>query len=263
MKARDITVLEEALGYRFSNPELLKQALAHSSHARELEASQPANTRVGDNEQLEFLGDAVLGLVTTEHLFRTFPQYREGELSKLRAHLVSEKHLIRVAHRLEIGHSLQLGRGEEKSGGRSKTALLVDALEAIIGAVYLDSGLESAVRLVLQHVVAPELEILGRTGSHLPVTDYKSALQEQLQAIGGAQPVYVLVKAHGPEHSKTFTVEAKMQGPGSQGKNQFVARAEGLTKKNAEQEAARQVLEYLASIRTQPPTPDGVRGVRG
>jgi ribonuclease-3 len=141
--------------------------------------------------------------------------------------------------------------------------LLVDALEAVIGAVYLDCGLQSAVRLVLQHVVVPELEILGRTGSHLPVTDYKSALQEKLQAIGRAQPVYVLVKAQGPEHSKTFTVEAKMQGPGSPGKNEFVARAEGLTKKNAEQEAARQVLEHLASMRIQPAASDGVRGVRG
>src|SRR3981081_1301603 len=101
MKARDITVLESALGYSFSNVELFKQALAHSSHARELEASQPEPGRVGDNDQLEFLGDAVLGLVTTEYLFRTFPRYREGELSKLRAHLVSEKHLIRVAQQLE------------------------------------------------------------------------------------------------------------------------------------------------------------------
>jgi ribonuclease-3 len=260
MKARDITVLESALGYSFSNVELFKQALAHSSHARELEASQPEPGRVGDNEQLEFLGDAVLGLVTTEYLFRTFPRYREGELSKLRAHLVSEKHLIRVAQQLEIGHYLQLGRGEEKSGGRSKTALLVDALEAIIGAVYLDAGLESARRLVLQHVVAPELEVIARTGSHLPVTDYKSSLQEKLQAMGRAQPVYILVREQGPEHSKTFTVEAKMQASGNHGKNEFVARAEGLTKKNAEQEAARQVLEYLASTKQEPFSPTADRG---
>jgi ribonuclease III len=262
MKARDITVLEGALGYRFSNTELLKQALAHSSHARELEASQPQATRVGDNEQLEFLGDAVLGLVTTEHLFRSFPQYREGELSKLRAHLVSEKHLIRVAQQLEIGHYLQLGRGEEKSGGRSKTALLVDALEAIIGAVYLDSGLESAFRVVLEHVVAPELEILARTGSHLPVTDYKSGLQEKLQAMGRAQPIYVLIKEHGPEHSKTFTVEARMPAAGNHRKSEFVARAEGLTKKQAEQGAARQVLEYLASMQAEVHAPFVVRGAR-
>ncbi|MCU1298905.1 MAG: Ribonuclease 3 [Acidobacteriaceae bacterium] len=249
MKAREITTLEGALGHRFGNVELLKQALTHSSHARELEASKPQETtRAPDNEQLEFLGDAVLGFVTTEHLFRTFPDYREGDLSKLRAHLVSERHLIRVALQLEIGHYLHLGRGEEKSGGRSKTALLVDALEAIIGAICLDDGLETARHFVLQHVVAPELEVLARTESRLPVADYKSALQEKLQAVGRPQPVYVLVKQHGPEHSKTFTVEARMQALVNRGKSEFVARAEGSTKKYAEQEAARQVLEYLASV---------------
>jgi ribonuclease III len=248
MKPREIMLLEGALGYQFSNRELLSQALAHSSHARELEASQPESGKAGDNEQLEFLGDAVLGLITTEVLFRRFPHYREGELSKLRAHLVSERHLIQVAQRLEIGHYLRLGRGEEKSGGRSKTALLVDALEAVIGAVYLDAGLESARRLVLDHVVTPELEALALTGSHLPATDYKSALQEKLQATGRPQPVYTLVKERGPEHSKTFTVEAKMQRSNKQ-EDEFVARAEGMTKKRAEQEAARQVLEHLTTIK--------------
>ena len=113
---------------------------------------------MGDNEQLEFLGDAVLAFVTTEELFRRFPSFREGELSKLRAHLVSEKHLIGVAQELELGHYLRLGRGEEKSGGRSKTALLVDALEAVLAALYLDGGLDAARRFVLQTIVVPELE---------------------------------------------------------------------------------------------------------
>ena len=128
MKPRNISELEQALGYQFSRPELLEQALTHSSQARELESLQApdAQRRVGDNEQLEFLGDAVLGLITTEELFHRFPHFREGELSKLRAHLVSEKHLIQVARQLELGHYLRLGRGEEKSGGRNKTALLVD-----------------------------------------------------------------------------------------------------------------------------------------
>ena len=140
-----------ALGYQFQRAELLEQALTHSSQARELEALQAAGgTRVGDNEQMEFLGDAVLGFVTTEELFNRFPSFREGELSKLRAHLVSEKHLIRVAQELELGHYLNLGRGEEKSGGRNKTALLVDALEAVLAAIYLDGGLEAARRFVLR-----------------------------------------------------------------------------------------------------------------
>src|ERR1700730_12365410 len=212
MKEREITALETALAYHFHRRAVIEQALTHSSQAREQESQQASESKykVNDNEQLEFLGDAILALVTSEELFQRFPQFREGELSKLRAHVVSERHLIQVAQQLELGLYLQLGRGEEKSGGRSKTALLVDALEAIIGAVYLDSGAESAFRVVLEHVVTPELEILARTGSHLPVTDYKSALQEKLQAMGRAQPIYVLIKEHGPEHSKTFTVEARM-----------------------------------------------------
>jgi ribonuclease-3 len=249
MKQRDITALEGVLGHRFKRVELLEQALTHTSQARELEALQtPEGRRVGDNEQLEFLGDAVLGFVTTEELFHRFPHFREGELSKLRAHLVSERHLIRVAQELELGQYLRLGRGEEKSGGRNKTALLVDALEAVLAAIYLDGGMDPARRLVLQHIVAAELERIALNGSSLPITDYKSALQEKLQAGGRLQPSYVLVREHGPEHSKTFTVEARLQALDSRAKAAFVGRAEGSTKKNAEQDAARQVLEYLASL---------------
>ena len=243
MKPRDMSELEQALGYQFSRPKLLEQALTHSSQARELESLQTQSpARVEDNEQLEFLGDAVLGLITTEELFHRFPHFREGELSKLRAHLVSEKHLIQVARRLELGHYLRLGRGEEKSGGRNKTALLVDGLEAVLGAMYVDSGLETVRRIVLQHVVVPELENMARNGSSLPLTDYKSALQEKLQATGRPQASYVLVKELGPEHSKTFTVEVRLQSAGNHGETEFVGRAEGSTKKNAEQGAAQQVL---------------------
>jgi len=249
MRSREITHLQKALGHEFLRPELLDQALTHSSHAREMETLREAS-RVGDNEQLEFLGDAVLSLVTTEELFHRFPHFREGELSKLRAHLVSEKHLIHVAQQLELGHYLRLGRGEEKSGGRHKTAMLVDALEAVLGAMYLDSGLEAARQFVLQHVVAPELARIHAGG--MPVTDYKSALQEKLQASGRPQPAYVLVKEHGPEHSKTFTVEARLHPLEAEAKPDFVGRAEGTTKKNAEQDAARQVLEYLATLPAEP-----------
>jgi ribonuclease III len=240
--------LEGTLAYKFARPELLEQALTHSSQARELESAQPSAPPVGDNEQLEFLGDAVLGLITTEDLFHRFPHFREGELSKLRAHLVSEKHLIRVAQSLELGHYLRLGRGEEKSGGRNKTALLVDALEAVLGAMYVDSGLEAVRGVVMQHIVAPELERIARNGSNLPLTDYKSALQEKLQAMGQMQPSYTLVKEQGPEHSKTFTVEVRLQSSAGRRDAEFMGRAEGSTKKNAEQGAARQLLEYLQSL---------------
>ncbi len=250
---RTISDLEQSLDYHFVRHDLLQQALTHSSQARELESLQPPTAaRVGDNEQLEFLGDAVLGLLTAEELFHRFPHFREGELSKLRAHLVSEKHLIRVAKQLELGEYLRLGRGEEKSGGRNKTALLVDALEAVLGAMYLDGGLDTVRRVVLQHIIAPELENLQRSGTMLPLTDYKSALQERLQAAGCPQPLYVLVKEQGPEHRKTFTVEARLHRATRAATADLVGRAEGSTKKNAEQEAARQLLEHLTALAENP-----------
>jgi len=244
---RDAEYLEKAIGHVFSAPELLERALTHSSQARESEMLRPTTgERAPDNEQLEFLGDAVLGLVTTEELFRRFPQFNEGQLSKLRAHLVSKHHLIRVAEELELGRYLRLGRGEEKSGGRNKAALLVDALEAVVGAVYLDAGLEAARTLILPLIILPELEEFVSTGKAAKVTDYKSALQETLQAATRPQPAYVLVKESGPEHQKTFTIEARLFAQGSS-QVEFVGRAEGSTKKNAEQDAARQVLDYLGS----------------
>src|SRR5437868_13445821 len=175
---REVASLEESIGHVFASSELLERALTHSSQAREAEMLRPGSSaRNGDNEQLEFLGDAVLGLVTTEELFRRFPQFSEGQLSKLRAHLVSKNHLISVAERLDLGRYLRLGRGEEKSGGRSKAALLVDALEAILGAVYLDAGFEPARELVLRRIVLPELEEFVSMGTAGKGTDYKSALQ--------------------------------------------------------------------------------------
>jgi ribonuclease III len=250
MKEREITALETALGHHFRRRAVIEQAVTHSSQAREQESQQAAadnKYKVSDNEQLEFLGDAVLALITSEELFQRFPHFREGELSKLRAHLVSERHLIQVAQQLELGHYLRLGRGEEKSGGRGKTALLVDALEAILAAIYLDGGLEAARAFVLREIVAPEMERMERGGGSLPVTDFKSALQEAAQGLGLPQPSYVLVQEAGPEHSKTFTVEARLNLRDGKGHADFVGRAQGSTKKNAEQDAARQLLTHLAA----------------
>jgi ribonuclease-3 len=248
MKEREITALEEGLGYHFRRRAVIEQAVTHSSQAREQEAQQAGESKykVSDNEQLEFLGDAVLSLVTSEDLYQRFPQFREGELSKLRAHLVSERHLIRVAQQLELGHYLRLGRGEEKSGGRGKTALLVDALEAILAAIYLDGGLEVVRDFVVRNVIEPELARMETTGGTLPVTDFKSALQEAVQSLGLSQPAYVLVDEAGPEHSKTFTVEARLNAKNGK-EAEFVGRAQGSTKKTAEQDAARQLLTFLAS----------------
>jgi ribonuclease III len=246
MKSREIMALEESLGHHFQRRELIEQALTHSSQAREMQAAG-ASSAGGDNELLEFLGDAVLGLVTTEVLFQRFPGFREGQLSKLRAHLVGQRHLLRVAERLRIGDYMRLGRGEERSGGRSKASLLVDALEAILAALYLDGGWAVARDFILRAIVEPELAHLQLETSAIPVMDFKSALQEALQASGKPQPVYVLVKEEGPEHKKTFTVEARLPEPGLE---QFVGRAQGATKKRAEQEAARQVLEHLSKLPT-------------
>src|SRR6201998_3795002 len=158
MKEREITALKKGLGYHFRRRAMIEQAVTHSSQAREQEAQHPGESKykVSDNEQLEFLGDAVLARVTSEELFHRFPQFREGELSKLRAHVVSERHLIRVAQQLELGHYLRLGRGEEKSGGRSKTALLVDALEAVLAAIYLDGGMPPVKEFILREILSPE-----------------------------------------------------------------------------------------------------------
>ncbi len=189
MKAEEITALQTALGHRFRRPALLEQALTHSSHAHETEA-RSASTGVRDNEQLEFLGDAVLGFVTSQELFQRFPEYQEGQLSKLRAHLVSAKHLVQVAEELQLGRYLRLGRGEEKSGGRAKHALLVNTLEAVLAAIYLDAGMEKVRELILAKVLDPELERLGEpSGAGFAVTDHKSALQEFLQATGRPQPL--------------------------------------------------------------------------
>jgi ribonuclease-3 len=264
MKEREITALEAALGYHFHRRAMIEQAVTHSSQAREQEAQRLTGENkysVHDNEQLEFLGDAILALVTSEELFQRFPRFREGELSKLRAHLVSERHLIRVAQRLELGHYLRLGRGEEKSGGRSKTALLVDALEAVLAAIYLDGGMEPAREFILREILGPELERMAREGGTLPMTDFKSALQETLQGLGMPQPSYVLVQEAGPEHSKTFTVEVRLNGENGKGGAEFVGRAQGSTKKTAEQDAARQLLSYLAS-RSEPAAARLSRGLR-
>src|SRR5579859_4364950 len=179
MKAKSIAALEAALGHHFHDSALLQQALTHSSHAHE------AETGDNHNEQLEFLGDAVLGFVTSRELFERMPAANEGELSKLRAHLVSARHLIQVADQLALGEYLLLGKGEEKSGGRSKSALLVNALEAVIAALYLDAGLDAAARFVVTHIFEPELGRMQAAG--MPVTDFKSALQEALQSAGRPQ----------------------------------------------------------------------------
>lgn len=229
--------LEQKLNYRFRNPELLRRALMHSSLANELRTTGATAT---DNEQLEFLGDSVLGFLVAEALVRRSPSAHEGELSRQKAHLVSAAHLHGVARRLDVGRFLELGRSEEMSGGRSKKTLLVDALEAIIAAIFLDGGMEVVRDFVSAYVLdAPYAEDQeAGTDIQPAITNFKSALQELAQARNLPQPRYSVVREKGPEHSKTFTVEVRV-GKGCTG------QAEGRTKKVAAQRAARSVYERL------------------
>ncbi len=232
--------LEEAVGHQFANHALLEQALTHSSFARE--SAEPA----ADNEQLEFLGDAVLQLVASQELFQRFPAYREGELSKLRAHLVNANHLLHCAHRLQLGSYLRLGRGEEKTGGRHKAALLADAVEALLAALYLDGGLFVARSFVLSHILEPELERLSTTQGEVLVADHKSRLQELLCASGRPEPRYEMVTEDGPAHRKNFTMQVIVLNSGNQ--EEFATAGSGNTKKAASQAAAKKALERLQSV---------------
>lgn len=239
--------------HHFRRPELLKLALTHRSLAYESNP-EAAPTPTADNEQLEFVGDAVLGLAVADSLYRQFPDAREGELTRLRASLVSRRHLGHVAERIGLGAMLRLGRGEEQSGGRQKPALLANALEAVIAALYLDGGLDAARPFIERHIIEPSIPDLhgalsaGDTFSGA-IGDHKSALQEYLQAAGTGQPQYVLTAQSGPDHQKLFRVEVRI--PDGHGGTRALAESEGTTKKQAQQEAARIAFEKLLTERQQ------------
>ena len=222
--------LEEILGYRFKNEALLSQALTHRSFVNENEQE-----RLRNNESLEFLGDAVLGFLISSRIFQHYPDLTEGELSKIKAYLVSAANLVRLAEDIQLGDYVRLSRGEEKTGGRKKRAIIVDTYEAIIGAIYLDGGVEAASDFVGRQVDS-FLEKLDP--GQLTYGDFKSALQEQLHNLGRPEPVYRVVKEIGPDHKKTFVVQVVIQG-------EIVAESTGRTKKEAQQSAARLALESL------------------
>ena len=229
----DVANLEKALGHTFRDRELLEQALTHKSRIYEKSADGEAGA---DNEQLEFLGDAILGFAVSATLVRRHSSFPEGRLSKLKARLVSAAHLHQVAQELKLGEYLLLGRGEEMSGGREKKALLSDAVEALIAALYLDGGLAVATQFIEDRVIGPTSPSEDSVDG---ATDYKSALQEVAQSLKLPPPRYVITAEEGPEHSKTFTVEVRV------GKD-WVSQAQGLSKKSAGQKAAQQVLVQLS-----------------
>jgi ribonuclease-3 len=231
--------LEQKLGYRFENRELLRRALTHRSWVSERSPKLPEH----DNEQLEFLGDSVLGFLVSESLVAQHPTAWEGQLSQWKAHLVSATHLHRCAVKLGLGEYLQLGRGEERSGGRERKALLANAVEALLAALYLDGGLEPPRAFVHSHI----LDVIDEPEDvhALELLNFKSVLQERLQALGLPAPRYTIVETNGPEHAKTFVVEAKVG-------TRFVTRAQGSSKKQASQQAAQLLLEQLLAQETEP-----------
>jgi ribonuclease-3 len=257
--------LEEALGHTFSRPELLVCALTHRSLAHELaQADGGAETAPReDNELLEFLGDAVLGLVVAEALYAAHPEWREGELTRVRSGLVSREHMAQVAEAIGLGQHLRLSRGEERSGLRRKATVLSNGMEAVVGALYLDGGMEPVRAFVRRRVMGEAADRLAfelRSGAALG--NYKSALQERLQASHLGTPAYRLKSESGPDHHKRFLVEVRIQDEaGERGKP--LARGTGRTKKLAEQDAARRALEVLESAGDQtaaraplPPSPE-------
>lgn len=261
MAEPDLDGLEAVLGHTFARRALLELALTHSSVAHETathERSAPEQSAAterptqpaqgspsaqpgDDNEQLEFLGDAALGLLVAESLYRRFPSRREGDLTRLRASLVSRKHLGEVGARLGLGQYLRLGKGEERSGGRRNSALLANAIEAVFAAIYLDGGLQALRDVVEQLVVLPSLPALASAlCGGAAMGDHKSALQEHLQATGAGQPRYIVTDEAGPDHRKRFTVELRLQTGGQPLESAVpIAKAVGSTKKEAQQEAAR------------------------
>jgi ribonuclease-3 len=225
--------LEQAIGYRFRDRGLLEHALTHRSRVHE-----DASGGVFDNESMEFLGDSILGFVIADMLFHEFPQHNEGQKSKLKASIVSAAALARLGEAIDLGTYLILGRGEEKTGGRRKAALIADCYEALIAAIYLDGGIEP-VQAFVRRQFARLIEDARRTGAHAAFTeDYKSALQEWLQSHDRGLPSYRLAAELGPAHHRRFEVEVLVSG-------QPLARAEGRTKKEAAQAAAKVALAVL------------------
>ncbi len=219
--------LQEAIGYSFKNPALLTEALTHSSYAHE----QHKNMKY--NERLEFLGDAVLSIVVSDYIYTHCPDLPEGELTKLRASLVCEKSLFDFAKQINLGSYLRLSNGERRNGGANRPSIVSDAFEALIAAIYLDGGMEPAKKHILRFVI-PEIE----SHKNNSFKDYKTALQEIVQKNPGEHLEYKLVGSSGPDHNKRFKVEVCLN-------SNVIGRGGGRSKKEAEQQAAREALELM------------------
>lgn len=229
VEAKNAALLEKTIHYEFADKSLLQEALSHKSFSNEQnDRSAP------DNERLEFLGDAVLGLVVSHYVFRSFEQLPEGELTRIRSEVVSEKGLFAIGKAIGLGDYMHLGKGEERSGGRRKSSLLANTMEALLGAVFCDGGFER-VRQVIESLFSESIKNAARRKAGV---DYKTRLQERLQAQFGEVPNYVLVRSEGPPHQRSYTVEVHFR-------ESSIGQGQGHSKKSAEQAAARQALEHF------------------
>lgn len=232
-KPLSVAELNGRLGYSFRDAKLLELSIIHKSFGNEHRAAQSVSVR--DNERLEFLGDAILDLIISQYLLETYPNFSEGDLSKLRAGLVNERSLAKVARSLSLGDYVWLGKGEEFTGGRTKDSILASTFEAIVAAVYQDGGFDAAnnwVRTLFEDKIAS-------AGIEDVLQDYKTKLQEVVQAKYRSAPRYEVIQSSGPDHDKTFEVQLSINGS-------VICKAAGKSKKQAEQLAAKEALEREA-----------------
>ncbi|MDR7856365.1 ribonuclease III [Tissierella sp.] len=231
--AKFLEPLQDNFNYKFKNIKLLETALTHSSYANENKMKITDN-----NERLEFLGDTILSLVVSQYLYKKYPNYPEGELTKIRAKVVCESSLAYAARKINLGSFLLLGKGEESTGGRERESILADASEALTGAIYMDSDFETVNRLLIENF---ETDIVHAVAKGALFTDYKTDLQENLQKITRSKIEYKVIREEGPDHNKIFHMEVIVD-------NRIVGTGSGRNKKEAEQMAAKEALLIMGEI---------------
>ena len=219
-------IIEESIGYIFKDKELLQKALTHTSYAYE--------NNVQSNEKLEFLGDSILEFISSKYLYQSYPELKEGEMTKVRASVVCEKSLYKIAKLHNFSDFLNLGKSEQKTGGNQRPAILADSVEAVIAAIYLDGGIEPAEKFIIENL-KEEIKIASK---HVGDKDYKTVLQEKLQIHGDVKIEYNIIRETGPDHDKTFEAEVKCDG-------RILASGKGKSKKEAQMQAAKKALENL------------------
>ena len=219
-------IIEESIGYIFKDKELLQKALTHTSYAYE--------NNVESNEKLEFLGDSILEFISSKYLYQSYPELKEGEMTKVRATVVCEKSLYKIAKLHNFSDFLNLGKSEQKTGGNQRPAILADSVEAVIAAIYLDGGIEPAEKFIIENLK----EEIKTASKHVGDKDYKTVLQEKLQIHGDVKIEYNIIRETGPDHDKTFEAEVKCDG-------RILASGKGKSKKEAQMQAAKKALENL------------------